>query len=64
MTPDNQGFWDILHSAPPPGERTTPFLVVDAETKLLRPATIEDLTDYTQGGELEEMNQYWENGTN
>lgn len=64
MTPDDQGFWEVLHSSPPPEQRTTPFLVVDSQTMLLRPASLEDMAEYVLGGESDMMEEYWANGEN
>lgn len=58
--PSDTGFWETLHTAPPPGERVSPFYVVDSTTFELRNVTECDLVEYSLGGEIEVMEEYWE----
>lgn len=60
ITPDDPIFWETLHTAPPPGQTLSPFFVVDSETFELKNVSENELTEYTLGGELDEMDLYWQ----
>jgi hypothetical protein len=59
ITPDDPIFWETLHTAPPPGQTLSPFYIVDSQTFELRNVEEPELTEYYLGGELDDMETYW-----
>jgi hypothetical protein len=60
MTPDDEGFYEILHTAPPPtANRQSCFCVVDSQSLTLRWVSDAEMVDYTLGGEHEVMDEFW-----
>lgn len=61
ITPDHPDFYQILHSAPPPGWRDSVdsgfggCLAVRANSLLLMPLSPEEETEYLLGGEYDEL---------
>lgn len=61
MLPSHPDFYHILHTAKPPGWQNynrvdgEVAFVVDAETKILRPASRNEFFEYALGGEYDEV---------
>lgn len=61
MTPDSPFFDEILQSTPPPGWRKqidsdhSGVFVCNGVTGIMRPATHDELIEYVEGGEYDEI---------
>jgi hypothetical protein len=61
MTPEEPFFWEILQTTPPPGWKQqvdsdhSGIFVCDAVTGIMRPATHDELDEYVEGGEYDEV---------
>lgn len=61
MTPDSPFFYEILQSTPPPTSKEridsdhSGVFVCDSVTGIMRPATNDELTEYVEGGEYDEI---------
>lgn len=60
-TPYNDPFfYQVLYQSPMRIEQTSPFYVVRENSLLLENVSEDEMTEYCQGGELEYIENYWE----
>lgn len=61
MTPESPFFYEILQTSTPPGWRESvcsefsQTFVCDSQTGIMRPSTEQELWDYAEGGEYDEI---------
>lgn len=65
LTPQNDPFfYDTLYQNPMRVDQVSPFYIVREDSLLLENVSEQEMLEYVASGELEEVENYWENSEN